>query len=459
MTKHVNKLLVVFLVALMLRSLVLIVANKFPERTIAMDTSTYVRPAESLLEDHGYTFPGALRTPIYPMFLAIFFALFGENMVIIVIAQVIVSSLTVVLTYYTGVLLLPKRVALISAFFLALSLESIIDPFFILSDTLFTFLFLSATFAFLRYQSTKRISWLISSAILMGLSILCRPIALYYPVVIVFLLALVHWKEWIYIFTRCLAYLAVVFIILASWMLRNQVVDGAPIISTISNSNLLFYNAASLDASLHGGSADQYRSINYPLSVQNELIKRGLPQTEANLNKVYKILAMKIILANPVQYSIIHLKDDLQNIYPGWSTTLEILAPTGMVGIQGTEVLSQKGLSGAIQAYFGGRLWLVFLFFPFIILLLVVYFSDLVGIILLVRTKVWFTLAVLILPVAYLLLIPGAPSNSRFRLPAMPEICLIAGIGIDWAWIRLNRYRDLKKVSMIRKESKSLSQT
>lgn len=446
MTKPVNNLLVIFLVALILRSLVLIVAVKYPERTISNDTSSYIQPAESLLEDHGYTFPGAQRTPIYPMFLAFFFALFGENMVFIVFAQVIVSSLTVILTYQAGVLLLPKRVALIGAFLLALSLESIINPFFILSDTLFTFLFLGATYAFLRYQSIKRISWLISSAILMGLSILCRPIALYYPVVIVLLLAMVHWKQWINILTRSLAYLAVVFAILASWMLRNQVVDGAPILSTISNYNLLFYNAASLDASLHGVSADQYRFINYPLLVQNELIEIGLPQTEANLDKVYKTLAMKIILANPVQYAIIHLKDDLQNLYPGWSTTLEILDPSEIGGIQGTEVIIQEGLSGAFHSYFGGRLWLVFLFFPFIILLVVVYLSDLVGTILLVRTKVWFTLAVLILPVAYLLLIPGAPSNSRFRLPAMPEICLIAGIGIDWAWGRLNHYRDSNNV-------------
>jgi len=48
-------------------------------------------------------------------------------------------------------------------------------------------------------------------------------------------------------------------------------------------------------------------------------------------------------------------------------------------------------------------------------------------------------LAVLIFPIAYLLLIPGAPSNSRFRLPAMPEICLMAGIGLEAAWVFLGR--------------------
>jgi 4-amino-4-deoxy-L-arabinose transferase-like glycosyltransferase len=344
------------------------------------------------------------------------------------------------LTYQAGILLLSRRVALIGAFLLALSLESIIGPFFILTDTLFTFLFLGATYAFLRYRSDKRISWLISSAILMGFSILCRPIAIYYPVVIIILLAMVHWKHWVALFTKSLVYLAVLFAVLAAWFLRSQVVDGAPILSTISNYNLLFYNVASLDTSLHGGNANHYRD-SYSLLVQKALDEKGLPRTEANLDRVYKTLAMKKILAKPVQFAIVQVKDDLQNLLPGWANTLQILAPTGQVGIQGADVLRQAGLSGVFQTYFGGRLWLMFLVLPFIILLGTVYLSDLVGTIFLVRTKGWFILAALILPVAYLLLIPGAPSNSRFRIPAMSELCLLAGIGMDWIWGRLSRNR------------------
>jgi 4-amino-4-deoxy-L-arabinose transferase-like glycosyltransferase len=440
MSKHLKSLWVIFLIALILRSLVLIVAIQHPQRTISNDTPSYIRPAESLLEGHGYSFPGVLRTPLYPMFLAFFFALFGENLVIIVLAQVIVSALTVVLTYQVGILLLPRRAALIGAFLLALSLESIIDPFFILTDPLFALLFLGAAYAFLRYRSAGRISWLISSAILMGLSILCRPIAIYYPVAVIILLAMLHGKHWVNLFTKSLVYLAVLAAVLAAWFVRSQVVDGAPILSTISNYNLLFYNVASLDTSLHGGNVNQYRD-SYSLLVQKALDDKGLPRTEANLDGVYKTLAVKKILANPVQFAIVQVKDDLQNLLPGWANILQILAPTGQVGIQGTDVLKQGGLSGVYQTYFGGRLWLMVLILPFIILLGAVYLSDLVGTIFLVRTKGWFTLAVLVLPVAYLMLIPGAPSNSRFRIPAMPELCLLAGIGIDWIWGRLSRNR------------------
>jgi 4-amino-4-deoxy-L-arabinose transferase-like glycosyltransferase len=440
MPKHLKSLWVIFLVALILRSLVLIVAVQYPQRTISNDTPTYIQPAESLLEGHGYTFPGVLRTPIYPMFLAFFFALFGENLVIIILAQVIVSALTVVLTYQAGILLLPRRAPLIGALLLALSLESIIDPFFILTDALFAFLFLGAAYAFLHYRSDNRILWLISSAMLMGLSILCRPIAIYYPVVVIFLLAMLHWKHWLALFAKSLVYLAVLFAVLAAWFLRSQVVDGAPILSTISNYNLLFYNVASLDASLHGGNANQYRD-SYSLLVQKALDEKGLPRTQANLDKVYKTLAMQKILANPVQFAIVQMRDDLQNLLPRWANTLQILAPTGQVGIQGADVLRQSGLSGVFQTYFGGRLWLMFLVLPFIILLGVVYLSDIAGTIFLIGTKGWFTLAILILPAAYLMLIPGAPSNSRFRIPAMPELCLLAGMGMDWIWVRINRKR------------------
>lgn len=382
------------------------------------------------------------------MFLALFFSVFGENMVIIVLAQVIISSLTVVMTYQVGNLLLPRHVALLGAFLLALSSEFITEPFFILTDTLFTFLFLAATYTFLLYWSKKRISWLISSAILIGLTILCRPIAVYYPVAVVILLVMVHWKQWIMLITKSLTYLAIVSVILAVWLLRNQVVDGAPILTNVSNFNLLYHNVASLDASLHGGNPGQYRE-SYSLLVQKALDEKGLSPTEANLDRVYKTLAINRILANPVQYAFVHVKDDMKNLLPGWASTLQILAPTGQVGIQGSEVLQQERLSGVYQTYFGGRLWFLLLTLPFSILLGTIYLSDLAGTIILVRSKFWFTLAVLILPVAYLLLIPGAPSNSRFRLPAMPEICLIAGIGIHWVWSIFIQQKKSKKVFLL----------
>ena len=450
MTKSGKQLLIVFLIALLLRSLVLVVAVNHPERTSSGDTASYVQPAEELLKGSGYTFPGALRTPIYPMFLALFLAVFGQDRLAIVLAQVIISALTVVLTYQAGIYLLPRRVALIGALLLAVSLESIVNPFFILSDTLFTFLFISALVTFIRYESEKRISWLFCSAMLMGLSILCRPIALYFPAAIVLLLVIVHWRRWIAMLATSLAYLLVVYVILFAWLLRNQVVVGGPILSTISNYNLLYYNVASLDASLQGIPVDQYRSVEVPLLVQNELSASGLPSTEANLDKVYRTLAMRKILANPARYALVHFRDDLQNLYPGWSTTLEILVPSENGGIQGTDVIRQEGILGTIRTYFGGQYWLVALFLPTTLILALTYIGDLAGTLLLVRSKSWFVLAVLILPIAYLLLLPGAPSNSRFRVPAMPAICLLAGMGADWIWTCLTHL----KVRMIISKSK-----
>jgi 4-amino-4-deoxy-L-arabinose transferase-like glycosyltransferase len=438
MSKSTKDLLFVLLLALVLRSLVLVMAFKYPDRTLSGDSLSYIHPANSLLEGQGYTFPGVLRTPVYPMFLALFFALFGEHPAGIVAVQVIVSTLNVALTYLTGSLILPKRVSLIGAFLLAISLESIIEPFFILTDTLFTFLFLGTAYTFLRYRSTRRNPWLISSAILMGLSILCRPIAIYYPVAVVILLCLVYRGEWLRVALKSLMYLAVVFAVLLAWFVRSEILDGAPILSTIANYNLLFDNAASLDASLHGGTLEQYQS-SYHVMAQNKLTELRLPPTEANLDKVYQTLAVEKIMSHPLKYLVVHLKDDVKNLLPGWASTREMLTPSSQGGIEGVNILRLSGLSGVFQAYFGGQLWFFFLLLPFMILLGLVYLLDILGVFSLARQREGFMLAVLIFPIAYLLLIPGAPSNSRFRLPAMPEICLMAGIGLEAAWVFLGR--------------------
>ena len=438
MSKATKNILLVLLLALILRSLVLLVALKFPERIISSDTPTYLHPANSLLEGHGYTFPGALRTPIYPMFIALIYLAFGNHPVSIVAVQVVVSALNVLLTYWTGILILPKRVSLMGAFLLATSLESIVEPFFILTDTLFTFLFLGAVYTFLRYQTTRRTNWLISSAILIGLSILCRPIAIYYPVAVVILLCLFRKDTWFRAVSNSLMYLAVVFVVLVAWFVRSEILDGAPILSTIANYNLLFENAASLESSLYGGTFVQYKA-SYPQAVQNRLEELNLPPTEANLDKVYKALGEEKIMSHPLKYMLVHLRDDLKNFLPGWASTLQMLTPSGQVGIQGVTVLKSRGLSGVFQAYFGGKLWIFFLLLPFTVLLGLVYLGDILGMLSLAGQKQWFVLVMLMIPAAYLLLIPGAPSNSRFRLPAMPEMCLMAGIGLEAAWAFLSR--------------------
>jgi len=106
-------------------------------------------------------------------------------------------------------------------------------------------------------------------------------------------------------------------------------------------------------------------------------------------------------------------------------------AISGRQGRQGTlAVLNRDGLSAAVRFYFADELWLLGLFAPALALLLVVYLATLIGVATLIKRRKLLSLFLLSLPLLYLMLIPGAPSNQRFRVPALPYINILAAQGM-----------------------------
>jgi hypothetical protein len=271
----------------------------------------------------------------------------------------------------------------------------------------------------------------------MGMSILCRPIALYFPVIILIVLAFMHYKDMKRLLISCGIFLIVASAIIAPWYFRNYVLTGKPILSTINNYNLLFYNAASLEAELTDKSLDDQQEI-YRDRVQSAIGELKIAKTERTLDDIYSDMAKRIILEHPIRYIFIHLKYDIRNFLPGMSAALEILAPLDNGSRDGAETLRKEGFSATFSSYFGDDRINLFILAPFIIFLFISYIADFIGTLVLVKQRSWFVFGVLLLPIAYYLLIPGAPSNSRFRVPVMPYMSILAGVGIisTISWIK-----------------------
>jgi 4-amino-4-deoxy-L-arabinose transferase-like glycosyltransferase len=430
--------ILVTILAFVLRSLVLPIAYQHPERILSNDSPSYIQPAEWLVADGSYTYPELLRTPIYPMFIALVLKTLGGSIVNIILVQTFLSTFNVLLTYFIARKYFSSLIAITASLLLAIGLESITSQFFILTETLFTTLFLGVVYCLIEYTQTLRKNWLISAAILMGLSILCRPIALFFPAIILVLLAFLHTKERRNLLVSCGIFLVVVSAVLTPWYLRSYIIAGKPILSTINSINLLFYNAASLDADITSRSLEQQQEI-YNERVQEILEEMNVSGTEYHLSTIYSEMAKKIILEHPVQYLLVHLKYDVRNFLPGMAGALEILAPLDEGGRDGAEILKKEGLNSVLSIYFGDKWANLFILAPFIIILGIVYFADLIGIIVLINQRKWFILGMLLLPIAYYLLIPGAPSNSRFRVPVMPYMSILAGIGIVTMVSRMKR--------------------
>jgi hypothetical protein len=65
------------------------------------------------------------------------------------------------------------------------------------------------------------------------------------------------------------------------------------------------------------------------------------------------------------------------------------------------------------------------------------YLGAVIGCLVLAGRKSVYALALLLLPLIYLLILPGAASNPRFRIPVMPYLCLLAGVGIVFLYLKL----------------------
>jgi hypothetical protein len=148
-------------------------------------------------------------------------------------------------------------------------------------------------------------------------------------------------------------------------------------------------------------------------------------------------------LAHPIRFLYVHLKSDLTGFLPDVTSVTEILGAT--VGGKDTlSILNQYGILAAIRNYFGGQTWLLGLLMPLIILLALVYIFATGGTIEIVHNRDWLSLLLLVMPVLYFLILPGPASLPRFRVPVMPYICLLAGFGLQMAWVYFKEWRKNK---------------
>jgi len=410
------------------RLLLWTVSWSHPERAFYSDTYTYLKPALQLLQSGSYPADSTLRTPVYPLFIALTYGVFGASPSRLILVQMMLSAATVLGTLVLGCRLLPRRAAIAGALLMAFSLESITQPFAILSETLFTLLLLLSVIAWVRFTASGRTSSLLVSACWMGLAILCRPIALYFPVFLAgaWLLQQTHVMPTA---LKSIALYALVLVaIIAPWVWRNARSVGIATVSAMPTYNMLYFEAAAVEAREQQMSADAVRS-RYDREVQDQLLGSGLENTEANRARVWTEMAVPILAAHPFELAWVHLKADGAGLLPDVATLTEILGWS--TGRRGTlSILQRDGLVAAAKYYIGDRTWLVWVFIPFTLLLLFTYLTAIWGSWTLARSREWCALVVLLGPFLYFLVLPGPASVPRFRAPVAPYLTLLSGLGI-----------------------------
>lgn len=241
--------------------LVALLARVGVSALIHADTASYLEPGRNLLLHGRFVadgVPDLLRTPGYPLFLAIT-SLAGLPCA--AVANVIVSVLCVILTWKLGRAVFDDdRIALGAAWILAFEPLSVANSSLLISDNLFVAFFLLSLERLAVFLRGRRLRVLAVAGLWLTAATFVRPVTYYLPVALSVGLFLVlarvpglRWKAPAVLLVSVLPWFA-------AWQMRNWVETGYGGFSSITDADLYFIGDADVTARV------EHRSISEVLA-------------------------------------------------------------------------------------------------------------------------------------------------------------------------------------------------
>ena len=302
-------ILILFLLALTVRLLYVLFFSQFP---LLKDDLQYNMITKNILDGNGFSYdsvnPTAARGPLYPLFLAATYFIFGYDYNTARVLQAIIGAITCLLVYFIAKKLYNQNIGFF-AFVIASIYPSLMGYSGLLySETLAAFL-VSLTILFYILSSEKKsFLFFVITGISFGLLILCYPKFLFLPVLFGFSIYFFNEfrKEF---FKYFFALIVGVVFILTPWTLRNIKEFGKFIPVATGAGTTLWYSTLPEDDT-------GWRFDREPLLSEFKRIFPGR-QTEneqlefffsVKTNEVFAQKALKNIKSNPVLFIKLSVK-------------------------------------------------------------------------------------------------------------------------------------------------------
>jgi hypothetical protein len=281
----------------------------FPTHEHFFDSGEYVDLANSIWNRHAFTFsttspyiPESFRVPGYPLLIALVHEMFGggDSFDAVIYLQILITALSVFLTYLLGMKVSgSKWVGYLAAFLFGFNPNTITFTIGLNSEPLFILIFLLSIYVSLSMFFKEKTRFALSG-LLLGASVLVRCIATYVPLCFgVYLLFAREFtvKKKLFLFG---IFLLCFVIVLTPWIVRNKVVTGVWGISSTTAYNF-YYGYVPLFEKYKQASMGQPVTeavFEIPFDPWN----RGLeiaPQLQRK--------SLEVIAAEPVAYAQYHL--------------------------------------------------------------------------------------------------------------------------------------------------------
>ncbi len=415
----------------------LLVASYMRTGTVILtqgDTASYLAPGHNLLF-HGSFANGALpeidRTPGYPLF-AMLTGMAWNNVLLTAIVQIALSLVTLWFISRIAERCFPQtNAAIIAAWLFAVEPLSIVMNVRLMPETLFLLLLVVFLDRLIEYQATGKLQTLAAAGLLLAAATFVRPVSYYLVFCLTAALAIIPQRERGHRWKAPALLLLTVLPWFAVWQWRNFAQTGYSGFSAIVEKNLYFYQSAEVAAELaHTSFADEQLKRGYPDEAAY-LAAHPDQRTWTQPQRLAYMRAQSVQLLG--QQRALYLRSHFKGVAivaftPAAAESLQLLGlasasdgmPKRLVNESlGTSIASVAHSQPAIVIYMG--LLEVFL--------LLLYGLALYG---LLRGK-GSTLAKVTLTgcILYFLLISGgAQAVGRYRLPILPEVCILAAGGV-----------------------------
>ncbi len=436
--------LFIFIIALLVRLAGYFLVYSQPVRFYGnSDSYNYENIAINIIQHHGFSgetespfTPNLYRTPVYPMLMAGVYSLTGNSVIALILIQILISSFTAalmpVLVYSMN---LSPKIGWIAGFVLILDPLIGLTTYLLITETVFISFLIPATLMLVKYFKTKRIAWLISSAILFALTSLTRPVSQLLPLVLVPLFfVIVRNDRWRFALKSTLVFLFISLLLTYSWAYRNYRVANIWTFSAVSVQDLLYKSARDVIAEAEKITKDE-AAIKLTQFIRSEVEKHHLSFAE----EIYlmRSTALDIFRQHPKTTLMVHVKGFVRvMINPGFNLICKTLDDNEITfdsenNIQGCTAGNSDGFISQTIDIFGQMSLIERLVAVWEIFLLAgIYLGAIVGAWKLLQKKQWKLLYLLLVMIAYFsALSAGGVSVSRYRIPFIPFLAILAAIG------------------------------
>jgi 4-amino-4-deoxy-L-arabinose transferase-like glycosyltransferase len=403
-----RSLVVVFLAAFVCRAALWAAALPDPSRLLSPpDSDEYLTIAQNVAAGHGFSAdssppyrPDIRRTPVYTTLLSSVFLVPSGDARLASLAGALISASTVAATYWIAWRLFGPIAALIGAVLLTLDLTSASYSVLILTEAVFTALVAAGVLVLLRRPLGRPID--MQSGALLGCATLCRPAGVLLGLVS---LPVCAWRQsrWSAVARHYLWVNATFFLVALVWVARNFIVADTLTLSSIASVNLYFHRAAAVEARLQGKNAGEIRA-----AWERQFESLSAQWSDAEKLEWMTAHAREVILSHPITYLQITVDGF---VYMMQSDPFELRRLLGLR--EGSSAYDAAGVAASVQ------LWLV-------------YPAAVLGVLASVRNVERRRAALVPLAfIAYFVLVSGPEAYPRFRVPIMPFMAMLSGVGIE----------------------------